>query len=378
MIYLTRPYLTKKEAKSAYNTVLSHWLTQGARVEEFEKKFASYVGAKYAVAVTNCTTALHLSFITAGIGPGDEVICPSLSFIATANAIIYVGAKPVFSEVEFDTYNLDPKYAEKLITSRTKALLIVHQLGMPADIDVFTRLARKYNLKIIEDAACAAGSVYKGKKIGSHSSLVCFSFHPRKVITTGEGGMITTSNKKYFNRLRLLRQHAMSVNDRIRHLSKKIVFESYPEVGYNYKMTDIQAAIGTQQIKKLDWLIQKRRQIAKRYRDFFSKINYISLQKEDDNCYSNYQTFSIYLDKKSPLSRNMLMQKLLDAGISTRRASMAIHRERAYKNLYKNFTLPVTERLADRSLSLPLYAQMKHQEIDYVISKIADILKIKS
>ncbi|MGN6617822.1 MAG: DegT/DnrJ/EryC1/StrS family aminotransferase, partial [Ilyomonas sp.] len=192
MIPIAKPYLTEQEALAAYDTILTGWITQGPKVQEFEEEFAAYTGAKYAVAVSNCTTALHLSMIVAGIKEGDEVICPSMSYIATANSIKYVGATPVFAEVNND-YNLDPADCEKRITEKTKAILVVHQMGMPADIDTFKTLCKKYDLKLIEDAACAAGSIYKEKKIGCHSELVCFSFHPRKVISTGDGGMITTN-----------------------------------------------------------------------------------------------------------------------------------------------------------------------------------------
>jgi perosamine synthetase len=184
MIPIAKPYLTADEAQAAYDTILTGWITQGPKVQEFEEKFAAYTGARYAVAVSNCTTALHLAMIVAGIGKDDEVICPSLSYIATANSIKYVGANPVFAEVCPETYNLDPIDVEKKITARTKAILLVHQIGMPADIEAFSELASKYNLKLIEDAACAIGSSYKGKKIGSHSDLVCFSFHTRKEIST--------------------------------------------------------------------------------------------------------------------------------------------------------------------------------------------------
>src|SRR5580704_16775945 len=199
MIPIAKPYLTKKEAKAAYDTILTGWITQGPRVAEFEQKFAAYTNAKYAVAVSNCTTALHLAMIVSGVGQGDEVICPSMSYIATANAIKYVGASPVFAEINPANYNLDISDVEKKINSKTKAILLVHQIGMPADIDAFKELASKYHIGLIEDAACAAGSSYKGSKIGCHSDLVCFSFHPRKVITTGDGGMITTSDEKLYN-----------------------------------------------------------------------------------------------------------------------------------------------------------------------------------
>ncbi|MBK8382328.1 MAG: DegT/DnrJ/EryC1/StrS family aminotransferase [Ignavibacteria bacterium] len=298
MIPIAKPYLTADEAQSAYDTILTGWVTQGPRVEEFENKFCEYTGAKYAAAISNCTTALHLAMIIAGIGKDDEVICPSMSYIATANCIKYVGAKPVFAEIDPDNYNIDIKHVKKLITDKTKAVIIVHQIGMPADIDEFKKLCDEHNLKLIEDAACAAGSSYKGKKIGSHSDIVCFSFHPRKVITTGEGGMLTTSNPDYIKRIKLLRQHGMSVNDRIRHESGKLLFEDHLEFGYNYRMTDIQAAIGIRQLEKLDWIINERRKIALRYIEELKDIDCIKLPIEKEGYFSNYQSFSIYLKKE--------------------------------------------------------------------------------
>ena len=374
MIPIAKPYLTTDEAQSAYDTILTGWVTQGPRVEEFENKFCEYTGAKYAAAISNCTTALHLAMITAGIGKDDEVICPSMSYIATANCIKYVGAKPVFAEIDPDNYNIDIKHVKKLITDKTKAVIIVHQIGMPADIDEFKKLCDEHNLKLIEDAACAAGSSYKGKKIGSHSDIVCFSFHPRKVITTGEGGMLTTSNPDYIKRTKLLRQHGMSVNDRIRHESGKLLFEDHLEFGYNYRMTDIQAAIGIRQLEKLDWIINERRKIALRYIQELKDIECIKLPVEKEGYFSNYQSFSIYLKKDCPVGRDELMQKLLDAGISTRRGVTTSHRETAYKSEYKNLHLPVSEDAADNSIMIPLYIPMSDEDIDLVISKLKEFL----
>jgi perosamine synthetase len=367
MIPIAKPYLTEEEAKAAYDTILTGWITQGPKVQVFEEMFAAYTGAKYAVAVSNCTTALHLSLIVAGIGPGDEVICPSMSYIATANAIKYVGATPVFAEVQPDTYNLDPVDVEKRITDKTSAILLVHQIGMPADIDAFKTLSDRFNLKLIEDAACAAGSAYKGSKIGAHSELVCFSFHPRKVISTGDGGMITTNREDYCERLKLLRQHGMSVNDRARHEANKIIFEDHVEIGYNYRMTDIQAAVGIKQLEKLDWIVEERRKIAAIYNEAFKNIDSIRVPLEEEGYFSNYQSYSIYLEHSCPVSRNALMQQLLDKGIASRRGVMTSHRETAYKHLQENTRLEVSEDLQDNSIMLPLYVPMKEQEINYVI-----------
>ena len=374
MIPIAKPFLTQDEAVAAHDTILTGWITQGPRVQEFEEKFAAYTGAKYAVAVSNCTTALHLAMLVAGVGPGDEVICPSMSYIATANAIQYVGAKPIFAEVQPDTYNLDPVDAEKRITEKTKAILLVHQIGMPADIDAFKALCDKYNLKLIEDAACAAGSAYKGSKIGSHSELVCFSFHPRKVITTGDGGMITTNREDYYNRLKLLRQHGMSVNDRVRHEANKIIFEDHVEVGYNYRMTDIQAAVGIRQLEKLDWIVAERRKVAAAYSQAFKDIDCIRLPHEAEGCFNNYQSYSVYLEKSCPLDRNTMMQELMDRGIATRRGIMTAHRETAYKETHGDVSLPVSEDLQDNSIILPLYVPMGEEEVGYVISSFKCVL----
>ena len=373
MIPIAKPYITVEEAQAAYDTILTGWITQGPKVAEFEEKFANYTGAKHAIAVSNCTTALHLSMIVAGVNSGDEVICPSMSYIATANCIKYVGATPVFAEVKED-YNIDIEDVKKKITSKTKAILIVHQIGMPADIDAFTQLCKEKNLVLIEDAACAIGSSYNGKKIGSHSDLVCFSFHPRKVISTGDGGMITTTNQAYADRMKLLRQHGMSVSDRVRHQSSKIVFEDHLEVGYNYRMTDIQAAVGIKQLEKLDWIVEERRKIAKRYLEGLKDIDCIRLPVEGDGKFSNIQSFSIYLKDNCPIERNNLMQELLDRGISSRRGIMTTHRETAYS--FQNISLPISEDLADRSIIIPLYVPMKVEDIQYVIYSLSSLLNL--
>ena len=374
MIPIAKPYLTEEEARAAYDAVLSGWVTQGPRVLELEQRFAEYTGAGYAVAVSSCTAALHLAMIVAGIGPGDEVICPSLSYIATANCIRYVGATPVFAEVNHD-YNLLPEDVEKRITARTKAILLVHQVGMPAAIEVFQQLCKRHRLLLIEDAACAVGSAYQNKKIGSHSELVCFSFHPRKVISTGDGGMITTNREDYNSRLRLLRHHGMSVNDRVRHEARSLVFEDHLETGYNYRLTDIQAAVGIKQLEKLDWLVARRREIAGRYRDAFGSISCLRIPSEQPGCFSNYQSYSVYLKKNAPVSRNKLMELLLNEGISTRRGIMTAHRETAYRESSLHVQLPVSEDLCDNSILLPLYVPMEPSDTEKVIRSVKEILQ---
>ncbi len=371
-IPITKPYLSKNEAQEAYDTILSGWVTQGPKVEKFETKFAEYVGSKYAVAVSSCTSALHLSMIMANIKPGDQVICPSMSYIASANAITYVGAIPIFAEVEPGTYNLSIKDVAMRITPKTKAILLVHQMGMPSDIDAFRELCRKNNLQLIEDAACAIGSEYKGKKIGSHSDLVCFSFHPRKIITTGDGGMITTSNKKHYERLKLLRQHGMDINDRVRHNSKEILFEQHVEIGYNYRMTDIQASIGIKQLEVLDYIVQRRREISERYNKAFKKVKWLNSPDEKEGFRTNYQSYCLEIKPSAPYSRDKLMEKLLNIGISTRRGVMLAHVEKAYIN-YPKQNLTNSERLSENSIIIPLFTQMTDTEVDYVIKSICEI-----
>jgi perosamine synthetase len=374
MIPIAKPFLEEIEARSAFETILSGWVTQGPKVEEFERLFSDRAGALDAVAVSSCTAALHLALIVAGIGPGDEVICPSMSFIATANAIRYINATPVFGDIDPLTYNLDVRKAEALVTSKTRAILLVHQMGMPADIDAFKMLCRRRKLTLIEDAACAVGSRYKEQPIGSHSELVCFSFHPRKIITTGDGGMIATSNREYAERLRQLRQHGMSVNDRIRHAAKKPVFETYDELGYNYRMTDIQAAVGIQQLNKLDWIVTERRRIAAVYRKELKGLRFLRMVDEPPGCYSNYQSFPVYVHPDCPLSRDQIMAEMLDRGIATRRGIMTAHREPAYGGADIPASLKMTEQMADRSLLLPLFVPMEDRDLEKIISTLLDLL----
>jgi perosamine synthetase len=375
LIPIAKPYLTNAEADEASRVVLSGWVAQGPKVKEFEEKFAEYTGARYAVAISNCTAALHLSMIVSEIGAGDEVICPSMSYIATANSIRYTGATPVFAEVDPVNFNLDPADAESKITSRTKAIMIAHQIGMPADIDAFKEICARHNIKLIEDAACASGSSYKGKKIGSHSELVCFSFHPRKVITTGEGGMITTSNEKLRDRLKLLRQHAMASSSIDRHNTSSALSEDHVELGYNYRMTDIQAAVGIVQLSRLDEIVMERRNIAANFIRNLSDIKWLMMPEEKEGFFTNYQSFAVRVHNDSPVSRDELMLRLGEKGISTRRGVMTAHRETAYKDLYSKLSLPVSESASDNSLMLPIFVPMLKDDIGKIIERVRGIFR---
>ena len=267
-----KPYFTGTEGDVVAEVISSGWVSQGPKVRDFERTFAERVGALDAVATTNCTTALQLALYVSGVGPGDEVIVPSLSFIATANAVWQNNATPVFADVDPRTYNLDPASVERAITPRTKAIMPVHQLGLPADMDPLLALAHEHGLALVEDAACAVGARYKSRPVGSISPMACFSLHPRKVITTGEGGMIAVNDAEAAARLRKLRQHAMDVSDLARHSARDVVIESFPERGWNYRMTDLQAALGLCQLEILDWILEERERQAKRYGQLLRRV----------------------------------------------------------------------------------------------------------
>lgn len=372
-IPVARPFVGADEEEAVLQVLRSGWLSQGPRVAQFEREFAHYVGAKYAVAVSSCTTALHLAFIAAGIGPGDEVLCPSLSFIATANSIRYVGATPVFVDIDPLTYNLDPYRLEEAITPSTRAILAVHQIGLPASLSAILEIARRHSLLVIEDAACAIGSELQGRRVGlPHSFMACFSFHPRKLLTTGEGGMITTSDEKVAARIRHLRQHAMSTSDLVRHESQKIILESYDEVGYNFRMTDMQAAIGLVQLGRIDGFIERRRKLAAHYNRELGKLDWIITPTEPRGYRHNFQSYMIKLGANAPVSRDALMQRLLNRGISTRRGIMATHREPPYRDARWESRLPQTDEATDRCVVLPLFDQLTEEQQQFIIDSIAE------
>ncbi|WP_406696211.1 DegT/DnrJ/EryC1/StrS family aminotransferase [Singulisphaera sp. Ch08] len=373
-IPIARPDLGEEEAAAARRAILSGWITQGPEVAAFEDAFAAYVGAEHACAVSNCTAALHLALHALGVGPGDEVITVSHSFIATTNAIRYCGAVPVFVDIDPRTYNMDPSLIEREITARTRAILPVHQMGLPCEILPILEVAARHQLPVVEDAACAIGSEIRVRqdweRVGKpHGLVACFSFHPRKILTTGDGGMLTTDDPELDRKFRTLRQHGMSISDATRHAATSVVFEEYPELGFNYRMTDIQAAVGRVQLQRLPALLSRRAELAERYTTKIEGIQGLIPPHVPAHVRTNYQSYAVQVTDSYPVGRDQLMQRLLECGISTRRGIMNAHQEEAHKEI-PHGGLAHSQFARDRVILLPLFAGMTTEEVDRVVEAL--------
>lgn len=387
-----KPTLGQTELEYVARVIESGWVTQGPEVRAFEEEFAAYVGAERACAVSSCTAALHLALLAVGVQPGDEVVTVSLSFIATANAVRYCGAVPVFVDVDPHTLNVDPAKLEAAIGPRTKAILCVHQTGIPCEIERIVEIARRHGIPVVEDAACALGSeVLVGEewqRIGRpHGDVACFSFHPRKTITTGDGGMITTSAREDIDRMcRMLRQHAMDVPDLARHESRQVVFEKYPFLGFNYRMTDIQAAVGRAQLLRLPEMLEKRRALAARYAEALEPLNALELPSVDARFRPNWQSYWVRF--KGEIDQWSLMQRLKELGVETRRGVMCIHKEEAYASgnwrcgvdgcdgcgTGRCRHLAVSEDAQLNTIILPMFPEMSEDELRRVVGALTEVL----
>ena len=372
MIPVTKLSLGEAEADAAARVIRSGWVAQGPQVEAFERSVAAFVGASHAVAVSSGTAALHLCLEALGVGPGHEVLVPSLSFVATANTVVQTGATPVFVDLDPATYNIDPTAAEAAITERTRAIMPVHQVGLPADLATIDDLAARHGLLVVEDAACSLGATFRGHPIGgdrsSSAAARCFSFHPRKIITTGEGGMITTADGDLAQRLRVLRSQGMSVSARQRHEAAGPVFEEFGDLGYNYRLTDIQAAVGVEQMKRLPGLIDQRRRLGARYGRLLAHLPGVTPPAEPDDRRHTYQSYMVLLDRE--VERDRVLGKLNGDEVGAKRSVGAIHLEPLYRDRQPGLSLPVTEDLFARGLILPLYPGMTDDEQDRVVASL--------
>jgi dTDP-4-amino-4,6-dideoxygalactose transaminase len=382
MLPITRPDLGDEEIEAVARVIRSGWITQGPEVQAFEAELAAAVGAPHAVAVANCTVALELGLRVLGVGAQDEVLTVSHTFIATANAIVAVGARPVFVDVEPDTYGMDPRALAAAFTPRTRAVLCVHQLGVPCNVGAILDVARERRMPVIEDAACALGSEVRWQgswaRIGRpFGELACFSFHPRKVLTTGDGGMITTADPALAARFRLLRQHAMSVPDTVRHRSRNVVFEAYLEPAFNYRMTDLQAAVGRPQLRRLDGIVARRRALAARLCEALADHGVLAQPIPREDARWNWQSFPARLRPRYAGRQVELMQFLLDRGIACKPGVSNVHQERAYSRSDRwrcgPGGLAVSEGLRSGTILLPLFHAMTDEELDRLLRVIAEM-----
>ncbi|MFH1452399.1 MAG: DegT/DnrJ/EryC1/StrS family aminotransferase [Armatimonadota bacterium] len=380
---ITKPYFDKKEIKALEGPVKAGWLVQGERVKEFESLVAGYTKAKFASACTSCTTALHMALIACGVKEQDEVIIPSLTFVATANVVEYMNAKPVFVDIDIDTFNIDPEKLEKKITKKTKAIMPVHLFGLCADMAPVMKIAKKHNLKVIEDAACAVGSTYRGKHAGTIGDAGAFSFHPRKLITCGEGGMLITDNKDINKLVRTLREHGAHMDDLVRHKKNIAILPDYKVLGYNYRLTDLQASVAVEQMKKLDMILKERIRKANYYDKLLKNTEFIKIPEVPKGYKHSYQSYVCIVDntnlkslKEKHLYRNRLMSYLKDKGISTRIGTHCVPALHYYKNKYKikksDFENALTAEYL--SMTLPLYHILSRKNQEYIAKQIKDFI----
>lgn len=381
---IARTSLTKEEINSVIDPLESGWIVQGPKVNEFQEKWSNFTGAKHSIAVTSCTSAMHISLAAAGFKSGDEAIVPAFTWISTANVVEHLGGKAVFCDIDLDTFNISIDQIESKITKKTRAILPVHLFGLSADMEPILELAKKYNLIVIEDAACGFGSYYKGIHVGNFGDTGCFSFHPRKAITTGEGGMITTKSDSLSRKLNRLRDHGAETSDLQRHLGKKpYLLADHPDAGFNQRMTDIQAALGSSQMDRANQISKERKRLAKIYDEELSAVSWLQLPSAPEGYDHGYQSYPCIftpekITKKNIVKinqgRNSFMNQLLAKGISTRPATHAVHMLKYYSNKYNISPddYPNSWFANECSISLPLFHGLKADEQEYVIKEILD------
>ncbi|PCK33611.1 DegT/DnrJ/EryC1/StrS family aminotransferase [Pseudoalteromonas piscicida] len=375
-IAIALPVTGEEEWQAIRESIETGWITQGPKVRQFEEQFASRHKVERALAVTSCTTGLHLALAALDIGPGDEVIVPAFTWVATANVVVHCGAEPVFVDVDPATNNIDPtKIAEK-VSDKTKAIIAVHLFGLCADIDAIKAIIPDH-VKIIEDAACAAGAEYKGIPAGGLGDAASFSFHPRKSVTTGEGGMVTTNNVEYAEKMDQMRNHGAAISEEQRHKGPKpYILPDFNMIGFNYRMTDLQGSVGLIQLPKLDSFIEERARWAQYYRDKLSHIEWLRLPAEPAEGRHGWQSFVTFVDEtKSPMPRNEIMEELQQAGISTRPGTHALHMLTVYKerNGYHEDDYPGARDCNNCTMAIPLHNRMVKEDYEYVVAKLIEL-----
>jgi len=376
-IVISHPDTGEEEWQALREPLMTGWLTQGPKVEAFEKAFAQRHGVKYALATTSCTTALHLILTALGIGPGDEVIVPAFTWVSTANVVLYCGATPVFVDVDRITFNIDVKQISKKLSNRTKAILPVHLFGLCADIDAIAEIAP--GIPIIEDAACASGSGYKGRSAGSLGIAAAFSFHPRKSITTGEGGMVTTNNEELAQKVNSLRNHGASISEEERHQGfQPFRLPDFNLLGFNYRMTDLQGAVGIVQLSKLDGFIENRQKWANFYTQELADLSWLRTPSVPRGYRHGWQAYVCYIEEsKSPMSRNEIMKTLYTKGIHTRPGTHAVHMLGLYTQKF-GFTPDHFQGSRDcdcYSMAIPLHNRMTQEDYEFIVKNIKGLDK---
>lgn len=371
-IAIALPVTGEDEWQAAKEPIMSGWLTSGPKVSQFEKEFAEMHGARFGIAVTSCTTGLHLILAAMEIGPGDEVIVPSFTWVSTANVVLAVGATPVIVDIDLNTFNISAKSVAKAITSKTKAIYAVDLFGLCADFDEIKKVSG--DIPVLEDAACAAGGSYKGKGAGTLGLASSFSFHPRKSITTGEGGMVLTDNQALAEKMAMMRNHGASISEEQRHRGPRpYLLPEFNLMGFNYRMTDLQAAVGLAQLKKLKGFVEERKKWAAFYRQQLSEISWLRCPNEPANGQHAWQSFVCFVDEKiAPMPRNEIMEKLQERGISTRPGTHAIHQLGFYRDKFgfKDRGFPQSTLAANASMAIPLHNRMTEQDYRYVVDEI--------